>query len=211
MKKEIILIGGGGHCRSVIEVIESEGEFSVAGIVDVPEKIGHDILGYKITATDRDIPDLLKKYKYFIITVGQIKSSVSRKKIFDNLIFEGALLPVIKASTAYLSQHAAVSDGTMLMHNSFVNAGVTIGKNCIINTGCTIEHDARIGDHCHLSTGSFINGECMIGDAVFIGSTAIVNQGIKLASGVIIGSGAVVIHDIHESGTYAGNPAKRIN
>ena len=78
--KDIVLIGGGGHCRSVIEVIESTNEYQIMGILDTQENIGKDILGYKINGTDDDIPKLSKQYKNFVITAGQIKSSFIREK-----------------------------------------------------------------------------------------------------------------------------------
>ena len=86
MKKEnIILIGGGGHCKSCIDVIEQENQFSIVGIVDISKKLGKKILGYKILWTDNELPALAKKYSNFLITVGQIKSNNTRIKLFNIL------------------------------------------------------------------------------------------------------------------------------
>ena len=82
-KKQILLIGGGGHCKSCIEVIESTAEFEIAGIVDLKSKIGKEILGYKFIACDDDLPKLKDKYDYALITVGQIKSATVRIKLFE--------------------------------------------------------------------------------------------------------------------------------
>ncbi len=81
IKQKIILIGGGGHCKSCIGVIEEEGKYEIAGIVDKPEKIGKKILGYKIIAEDNQISELVKKYNNFLITVGQIKIKRTKKEI----------------------------------------------------------------------------------------------------------------------------------
>ena len=85
MKKELILIGGGGHCKSCIDVIEHENKYRIAGIVDVPEKLHQTVLGYKIIASDDDFPALVKEYSNFLITVGQIKSAERRIEIFKTL------------------------------------------------------------------------------------------------------------------------------
>ena len=58
MKEKIILIGGGGHCKSCIDVIVQEGKYRIAGIVDLPEKLHQKILGYEIISTDDDMPRL---------------------------------------------------------------------------------------------------------------------------------------------------------
>ena len=75
MKEEIVLIGGGGHCKVCIDVIETEDKFKIAGIVDVKEKLHHKVLGYEIMACDEDLPRLVKEYKNFLITIGQIRSN----------------------------------------------------------------------------------------------------------------------------------------
>ena len=72
MKKKIILIGGGGHCKACIDVIEQEGNYQIAGIVDLPEMLHQKVLGYEIIATDKDFPDLVKEYKNFLITLGRV-------------------------------------------------------------------------------------------------------------------------------------------
>ena len=85
MIKEIILVGGGGHCKACIDVIELKGIHRIAGIVDVTEKLNRKILGYRVIATDDDIPRLAKEYRYFLVTVGQIKSPERRIRIFKKL------------------------------------------------------------------------------------------------------------------------------
>ena len=97
---KIILIGGGGHCKSVIDVIEQEARFEIAGIVDKPELLGSKILGYPVIANDIDLEVLAKKYKNALITVGQIKSSLARIKLYDLVIKAGFILPSKSISLA---------------------------------------------------------------------------------------------------------------
>ena len=133
MKEKIILIGGGGHCKSCIDVIEQERTFQIAGIVDLPEKLHQKILGHEIIATDDDLPRLADEYENFLITLGQIKGPEKRIRIFQTLKESGAKLPVIISPFAYVSKHAKIGDGTIIMHHALINAGAKIGSNCIIN------------------------------------------------------------------------------
>ena len=96
--KKIILVGGGGHCKSVIDVIEQEGKFKIAGIIDRPNLLGSKILGYKFIGCDNDLKSLAKKYPYALITVGQIKSSTLRKKLFNLVNNAKFILPKIISS-----------------------------------------------------------------------------------------------------------------
>jgi len=192
MKESIILIGGGGHCKSCIDVIEQEGKYSIVGIVDLPEKVGETILGYPIIATDDEIKDLTKKYQNFLITLGQIKSPGRRIEIFNLLKEYKVNLPVIISPIAYVSKHATIDRGTIIMHHALVNTSAKIGKNCIINTKALVEHDVEIGNHCHISTGATVNGHVKIGDETFIGSNAVTKENIKIEANSFIKANSIV-------------------
>ena len=209
-KEEIILIGGGGHCKAVIDVIEEERKYKIAGIVDLREKIGQKILGYEIIATDDDLLKLKNEYKNFFITIGQIQSAELRIRIFNILNKYNITLPIIISPYAYVSKHSKIREGTVIMHHAIINANSLIGKNCIINNQALIEHDVVIKDNCHISTGAIVNGGCTIGDECLIGSNSATLQYIDITTKTIIGAGVVVEKDITESGVYVGSPAKRI-
>ena len=181
MKEKILLIGGGGHCRSVIDVIELEDKYTIAGIVDKKELIGQDVLGYKVLGCDDDLQELYKEYRYAVVTIGQIRSNVVKVKLFNILKSIGYSLPVIISPLAYVSKHAFIDEGTIVMHHALINSNVKIGKNCIINSKALIEHDAIIEDNCHISTASVINGEVKVKEGTFFGSNATSKEGIELS------------------------------
>jgi len=195
-REKIILIGGGGHCKACIDVIEQSGEFHIQGIVDVKDKLHHKLLGYEIIATDDDLPQLVNENTNFLITLGQIKSPEKRIKIFQILKESKAKLPVIISPLAYVSQHAQIKEGTIVMHHALINAGAKIGRNCIINNKALIEHDADIGDHCHISTSAVINGGTKVSDKSFIGSNAVTKEYIEIGEQTVIGGGIRVLRDL---------------
>lgn len=206
IKKKLVLVGGGGHCKSVIEVAESVG-YEIKGILDVPDEVGKEILsGHKIIGIDNDIPQYVDECN-FVITVGFIKNPTLRMNLFKKVKDAGGTLQTIVASTAHFSKYAEIGEGSVIMHNAFVNAGAKIGENCIINTFVDIEHDVEIGNQCHISTGTMVNGECKIGDNCFIGSQSVCANCIEIGSDIIVGAGSVVRKSIHTKGIYAGNPA----
>lgn len=206
MKRPLILIGGGGHCKSMIEVAESAG-YEIKGILDMPDEVGKEVLpGHKVIGTDDEIPQYVEECD-FVITVGFIKNPAIRIKLYNKVKAAGGRLATIIASTAYVSKYAELGEGTVIMHHAFVNAGAKIGDNCIINTFVNIEHDAVVGNQCHISTGTMVNGECKIGENCFIGSQSVCANCIEIASDIIVGAGSVVRKSIRMKGIYAGNPA----
>lgn len=206
MKRPLILIGGGGHCKSMIEVAESAG-YEIKGILDMPDEVGKEVLpGHKVIGTDDEIPQYVEECD-FVITIGFIKNPALRIKLYNKVKAAGGRLATIIASTAYVSKYAELGEGTVIMHHAFVNAGAKIGDNCIINTFVNIEHDAEVGNQCHISTGTMVNGECKIGENCFIGSQSVCANCIEIASDIIVGAGSVVRKSIRVKGIYAGNPA----
>ena len=191
-KEKIILVGGGGHCKSCIDVIEQEDKFKIFGVVDVAEKIGKSILGYKIIGADNDIPKFVKDYRNFFITIGQLHSPDIRIKLFNTIKELGGQFPVIISPNAYVSKHSKLHEGTIVMHNAIINAGAVVGINCIINSKALIEHDAEIGDHCHISTASVVNGGVKVGSGTFYGSGAVSKQYIIIPENSFIKAKTIV-------------------
>lgn len=204
-KKSLILIGGGGHCKSVVEAAESAG-FQILGVLDMPEDVGKEILSTKVIGTDDEIPSYVDKAE-FVITVGFIKNPATRFKLYNRVKEAGGKLATIIASTAHVSKYAEIGEGTVVMHQAFVNAGAKIGNNVILNTFSNVEHDAVIGDQCHISTGVMVNGDCKVGNNVFVGSQSVLANGITIDDDIIIGAGSFVRKSLKTKGIYSGNPA----
>jgi len=190
--QKLILVGGGGHCKSCIDVIEQENKFEIAGILDLEEKIGQEICGYKIIGTDDETEKYSKLGCYFLITVGQIKSPDLRIKLSEKIKSTGGKLATVISPRAYVSKNAVINEGTIIMHDAFLNTGVSVGKNCIINTKALLEHDVCVEDNCHISTSAVLNGEVNVGEGTFIGSNSTVVQCVKIPPGTFIKAGSLI-------------------
>lgn len=194
--KDIILIGGGGHCISCIDIIEQEKLYRIKGIVQKTLNDKKDLLGYPVIGLDHDLKKIVKKNANILISTGQIKSPKVRIKLFNEAESLGAKFPKIKSPKSYCSKYSQINNGTILMHYSIVNANVKIGKNCIINSKCLIEHDVVIRDHVHVSTGAILNGGVEVGLGSFVGSGAIIKEGVKIGKNVVIGAGKIILKNI---------------
>jgi len=191
LKEKIILIGGGGHCKSVIDVIESQNRFEIAGIIDKKELLGQKVLSYEIIGCDEDLDFFFKKYKYAVITIGQLSNPNKRIEIFELLKNIGFELPIIVSSRAYVSKYAKIEEGCVIMHDVLVNADALIKQNCIINTKALIEHDAIIKENCHISTGAIINGGVVVNKNSFVGSNVVTKQYITIEENSFVKAGSL--------------------
>lgn len=204
VKTPLLLIGGGGHCRSCIDVIEATQEYEIIGIVEAQDAEIDKALPYPVIGFDSDLPNLLEQTPHCLITVGQVKEAIVRQKIYANLKQLGAILPTIISPTAYVSPTAKIGEGTIVMHQAMVNAYAQVGDNCILNSQSLVEHDSVIANHSHISTGVKINGQVSLGEGCMIGSNSVLNQCVDIADNCIIGAGSVVIANITTAGVYKG-------
>lgn len=209
-KTPLLLIGGGGHCASVIDIIQSTGQYEITGIVEAQGVNQTAFMGVPIVGTDDDLPDLIKNTPHCVITVGQLKTAELRKSLFKKVLALGGQLPVIISPFARIATQTEIGAGTVVMHFALVNSLATIGENCIINSYASVEHGTTLGSHSHLSTRATLNGDCHIGHSTFIGSGATVLQGKSIAAESIIGAGSLVTKDILQKGVYMGSPFKNI-
>jgi len=190
----LVLLGGGGHAISCLDVIESTGLFEVIGIITPAKTDNKTHLPW--LGTDDDLDNILSDEVFGgLVTLGQIKTAEPRKQLFARL--EGLSLksPPVISPHAYTSGTVKVGDGTIVMHRALLNANACVGENSIINSGAIIEHEVCIGDNCHVSTGAIINGGVRIESDCFIGSGAVIHQSVTIGKGSIIPAGSIVAGD----------------
>lgn len=190
----LVLLGAGGHAKSCINLIDSLKNFTIKGILGKKEEVGKDLLGYPIIGTDDDLTNIATSSKA-IITLGQIKSTSNRKKLFKMISNLNIVSPSLISPFSSFSEHSLIGMGSVVMHGSLVNASTSVGNNCILNSQCIIEHDVFIGDHCHISTGAKLNGGVIIEDECFVGSGTTIREGVTIGKGSIIGMGESIFHD----------------
>ena len=203
-RSELIVIGAGGNSRSCIDTIEQEGKYKIGGLVGLSQEVGSNQFGYEVLATDSELDELAKQFQYALVALGQIHSPEPRIRLYEKLIAAGFVIPSIIAPSAYVSTHAKVGAGTIVMHGAILNAGVVVGDNCIINTRALLEHDSQISNHCHISTGAILNGDTSVGTGSFIGSAAVIKEGVSVGVGSLVGMGIALRHNLGDACQYLG-------
>lgn len=206
--ENIIIVGYGGHGKSVADTIERTGKYRIVGYTDVCE---HKEAEYTYLGTDDVLETEFKLGTvYAIIGIGYMGNSQIRNKIYTNLKKIGYFLPVIIDPSAVVSQTAQVLEGTFVGKNVVINAYACIGKNCIINTGAIVEHECVVGDESHIAVGAVMCGQSKVKEYCLVGANATIIQCMNIGENTIIGAGSIVITDIPNSVVAVGNPARVI-
>lgn len=196
---KLVLIGGGGHCESVLDAALRSERFNEIVITDPVIMAGTNILGCKVAGTDEMLPDLYKEgFTQAFVTVGSIQSYAVRNKLVQLVKQIGFTFPVIADPSAVISKFANIGEGTFIGKNAVVNAGTIVGEHCIINTGAILEHDCTVGNFCHVSVGSILCGGVTLGNGVFVGAGSTVIQMVNIARDAMIGAHSTVLTDVGE-------------
>lgn len=206
MKRKLLLIGGGGHCHSVLDSALAMGAFDEVGIID---NVDCSCLGVSVIGTDNDIPALIKDgWNCAIITVGSVGNTAIRRKLHEMVRSYGLFISSIIDPSATIAQGVTIHDGCFIGKRAIVNTGSEIGECAIINTGAIVEHDCTIGAFSHISPGTVLCGQISVGDDSHIGAGSVVRQCITVGNNVLIGAGSVVVDNIQDRVKAYGNPCR---
>lgn len=206
-EKKILLLGGGGHCRSVLDCLMSTGKYKKIGIIDYDKSAS--ALGVDVIGTDDDLPRLLQEgWSHAFVTVGSVGRTTLRRKLFSLIRELGFTTPSIIDPSAIIARGTVIGEGTFIGKRAVVNTGSIIGECAIINSGAIIEHDCRIDDFAHISPGATLCGQVVVGKDTHIGAGSVVRQGICIGSNTIVGAGSVIVKDIPCEVKAFGNPCR---
>jgi UDP-perosamine 4-acetyltransferase len=208
--EEVILIGGGGHSRQIIETIKASGDYHIVGITDNdPLKKKMLVGGVPVIGNDEVLHHYYKKgVRRAFISLGSVDDTKARINLYKMLMEIGFELINVIHYSALISSSVTLGTGNAIMAGSIINAHTILGSNCIINTGTIIEHDCIIHDHAHIATGAKIAGGVTIQEGSHIGLGALVKQGVTIGRQAIVGAGALVLDDIPDKVVCGGFPAK---
>ncbi|MBO7426500.1 MAG: acetyltransferase [Clostridiales bacterium] len=210
MTKRLLLIGGGGHCASILDSVLRSGQYEKVGIVDSNDQI--ERMGITVVGSDDDMARLYSDgWTDAFISVGSVGNVSIRRKLYAKVREIGFSVPSIIDPTSVIASDAKIADGVFVGKSAVINSGAVIGTCAIINTGSIVEHDCIVGDFCHISPGSILLGGVHIGDNTHVGAGSVVKQGVHIGNDTMIGQAANVLSDIMSGVTAYGNPCKVVS
>jgi UDP-N-acetylbacillosamine N-acetyltransferase len=210
MKRGIIL-GAGGHSRSLVALLQKCCPNVTLEVWDIGETNAVEnnenemILGCVVKSMGVKWETALDKNAVYFLALG---NNSLRSKCFDILIENGCEVPSIISTDSCVHKSAEVDHGVIIFDKVYLGPLVKVSSNCLVNTGAIIEHETFIGSHCQISPGAIVCGRVKIGNSVFIGAGATIIDNINIADNITIGMGGVVVHSLEKAGTYIGVPVR---
>lgn len=207
----IVIIGSSGHAKVIIDIVQQEGKYHVAGLLDRFRDVGERTLGYPVLGKEKDLPELIKTHalKGAIVAIGDnfVRSKVAAhiKEISPDLPFVSAVHP--KASIA---TEVSIGEGTVVMAGVSINPCSSVGRFCILNTNSSLDHDSILEDFASLAPGATTGGNCRIGQYSAVSIRAILIHGIHVGEHTVVGAGSLVMKSIESFVVAHGTPARAI-
>ena len=202
---DLVLLGGGGHARSVLAALRLAGE---------------DVRGFLAPGPSDRLPDVLRLGGDDVLDeldplqtalINGLGPVAVRQRLHDDAVARGFTIRSIVHPRAFVDAGADLGDGVQILAGAIVNAGARIGHGALVNSGAIVEHDTTVGAHSHIAPGAVLAGDVRIGDGAHVGLGARIMEGLTVGSGSIIGAGAVVLHDVAAATTVVGVPARDKN
>ena len=211
MANKILLVGNGGHCKSIIDTLLSNNIYDEIAIIS-KENREINYFGIKCIGSDKDLQKLYENgWENAFVSVGSIGNANNRERLFNDLINIGFCVPNIIDRTSIVSDNCKIGRGNFVGKNATINAGTIIGDCCIINTGSIIEHDCTIGNYVHISSNSTLCGNVVVKNSAHVGAGSIIKQEVRIGANTTIGIGSVVTKNIEENVIAYGSPCKVVN
>jgi sugar O-acyltransferase (sialic acid O-acetyltransferase NeuD family) len=192
---EMILYGGGGHAKTVLEMAQAIGAFRIAGIVDDNIPAGTQVLGVPVLGGREALPGMIERgVRLAANGVGGIIDINARPAV--QTLGLGFVLPSLVHPRATMERSAQVGDGVQVFANAYVGSSAALGAKCMVNTGAIVSHDCEIGSYTHIAPGALLAGHVRVGERSLVGMGVTTAIGITVGTGVRIGNGAILYADV---------------
>ena len=206
--EKIIIIGGGGHGKVLIDAILLADRYEIAGVIDndAAKKV---VAGVKIIGNDEKLEELYESgCQNAFIGIGSVGDPTLRIKLSRKLKKIGFTLPVVAHPSAVIAKSAHIEEGTYIAAGAVIGPEASIGKHVIINSNASVDHDGKIGDFVHIAPGAILSGGVEVGENSHIGTGAVIIEYKKIGSWTIVGAGSVVVANLPDNCKAYGNPCK---
>jgi sugar O-acyltransferase (sialic acid O-acetyltransferase NeuD family) len=197
----ILVYGGGGHGKALIELLRALGTYRIVGLVDDGKSRGEQVIGVPVLGGREALPEIYSQgVRLAVNAVGGIGNTSARIEVFRRLAEAGFTFPAVVHQRATIEASAQLSPGVQVMPHAYVGSQSSIGFGAIINTGAIVSHDCVLGEFANLSPGAILAGEVQVGSRVLIGMGVTVNLQVRIGAGARIGNGATIKTHVPENG-----------
>lgn len=203
-----IVLGAGGHAKVLVDILQEMGQ-EILAICDTDFlKEGTRLLGVSVYGSEEFVLRQKPERIFLVNGLGSIGNGKDRTDLFLRFKQQGYTFAKIVSPHACVSRNAEIDEGTCVFQGAIIQAGSRVGKNVIVNTRASIDHDCAIADHCHIAPGVTLSGNVTIGEGAHIGCGATIIQGIRVGKRSLVAAGSIVVRNVEEETIVMGIPAR---
>ena len=197
----LVIYGGGGHGKSLIDLLRALGNFDLVGVIDDGLVIGTVVMDLPILGGGEVLGALAERgLRLAANAVGGVGDIKSRIRVFKRILELGFTCPTLVHPRATVEPSSQLADGVQVFPNAYVGSEAEVGFGTIINTSAVVSHDCRLDAYVNVSPGALLAGGVHVGTRALIGMGVTVNLGVRIGDGARVGNGATVKTDIPDGG-----------
>lgn len=209
MEQPVILLGGGGHARVLLDILHLR-DIKIEGI-SLDDPVVEEWYGYRVIGDDEDVLNYYPADQVLLVNaVGSVGPATGRKALYEKFRKKGYRFASVIHPSAVIASDCSMGEGVQIMAGTIIQPGCRLGENVLINTKASVDHDVKVSDHVHVAVGATISGGVEIGEGAFIGAGSTIIQNRSIGAYSTVGAGAVVVRDVLEHATVMGVPAREV-
>jgi sugar O-acyltransferase (sialic acid O-acetyltransferase NeuD family) len=195
----LVVYGGGGHGKTLIELIRALGGYNLAGVIDDGLDVGSEVMGCVVFGGGQALDALSERgVRMAVNAVGGIGDITSRISVFERILEAGLICPTLIHPSAIVEKSARLGKGVQVFSHGYIGSDAQIGFGVIINTQAVVSHDCSVGDYANIAPGALLAGGVSIGEGTLVGMGVTINLNVTIGPGSRVGNSAVVKQDVPE-------------
>lgn len=188
-KTRLLVVGAGGHGRSVVEAAELSGNFKVVGFLDDSLPSVEPVLGVPILGPVSSMAHHSTEADQAIVAIG---NNEVREKLMKQLATAGFSIATVVHPSAILSPSAVLGIGSAVMAGAVVGTEASLGVGSIVNCGAVVDHQAIVEDFGHVGVNACMAGETVLGLGAWMQAGTALGYGVKVPPWVTLAPGVAV-------------------
>jgi sugar O-acyltransferase (sialic acid O-acetyltransferase NeuD family) len=187
--KRLLVVGAGGHGRSVAEAVEASGDFFVAGFLDDAFSELDRVWDIPVLGKVADLAHWRGAADFAIVAIG---NNALRQRVTCEMRAAGFSLATVIHPRAIVSPTAVIGEGSAIMAGAIVGTEARVNEGAIVNCAAVVDHHCRVGDFGHLGVNAAMAGGSVLGALAWMQAGSTLGYGVEIEDGRVLMPGEAV-------------------
>jgi sugar O-acyltransferase (sialic acid O-acetyltransferase NeuD family) len=186
MADRLLIVGAGGHGRSVAEVVTGSERWQFVGFADDTVHPATAGTPWPVLGPTGELAAFRDKAEFAIVAIG---NNAVRERLQQQLHALGFRLATVIHRSAIVAPSARLGMGCAVMAGAVIGTEATLGDGVIVNSGAVVDHHCRVQDYAHLGTNACMAGGSLLGRGSWMQAGAALGYGVQVPAGTVLDVG----------------------